>query len=288
MIEVILDWGRLVTAYIRHKILNKRIKQYIVNRNYIPIEDSPVSKLKKSNKLFILGSGSSINELTDEDWQHIEKHDSIGFNFWVVHEHTPTYYMFEYFGDDERDKVFHKLIEKRREQYKNVPLICQAQHYVLNGCVPPSFDGYMMYYVNPIILRLRSKFVLRLYLLMKKNILSSQLIRLTPIHYRASLSLAIWLGILWGYEEIVLLGMDLKHSGYFWQNNPKYDLYPPTNRDPSKPLRPGIRISGTFSVDDYIMLLKQSVLDPLGIRIYIGSSSSKLYPRLPLYKFDKG
>src|SRR5690554_6973020 len=38
---------------------------------------------RKSDRVYILGSGSSVKGISN--WEEISKHDSIGFNFWPLH-----------------------------------------------------------------------------------------------------------------------------------------------------------------------------------------------------------
>ena len=37
-----------------------------------------------------------IDWITKKEWKEIEKHDTIGFNHWYVHEHQPTFYDLSY------------------------------------------------------------------------------------------------------------------------------------------------------------------------------------------------
>lgn len=45
--------------------------------------------------LFIMGSGSSVDDLTHEHWDLISDHTSIGINFWTIHSFTPSFYALE-------------------------------------------------------------------------------------------------------------------------------------------------------------------------------------------------
>lgn len=51
--------------------------------------------LKNADKLFILAPGSSINEMSKKDFQEISRYDSIGLNYFIFHEFTPTSYLIE-------------------------------------------------------------------------------------------------------------------------------------------------------------------------------------------------
>ena len=59
-----------------------------------------LKKQKTSNRIYILGSGKSILDITEKEWKEIEKHDTIGFNHWYVHKHKPTFYDLSYLAND--------------------------------------------------------------------------------------------------------------------------------------------------------------------------------------------
>lgn len=70
-----------------------------------------LKQYKTSPKIYILGSGRSILNITKEEWDEIEQHDSIGFNHWYVHEHKPTFYDLSYlangyFNNPEEDMFY--------------------------------------------------------------------------------------------------------------------------------------------------------------------------------------
>jgi len=54
---------------------------------------------KTSNRIYILGSGPSVLDVTKEQWDEVNKHDSIGFNHWYVHDFEPTFYDLSYYTD---------------------------------------------------------------------------------------------------------------------------------------------------------------------------------------------
>jgi len=52
-------------------------------------------KYKRSDVLFILGTGPSINQISAQRWQAISRHDTLGLNFWLYHPFVPTFYVVE-------------------------------------------------------------------------------------------------------------------------------------------------------------------------------------------------
>ena len=46
---------------------------------------------RKSDTLFVLGSGASIHDLNETEWAAIAAADSVGFNNWSLHPFIPTF-----------------------------------------------------------------------------------------------------------------------------------------------------------------------------------------------------
>src|SRR5438105_10010101 len=81
---------------------------------------------KRSNTLFVLGSGASVNEISPERWKVIARHDSVGFNFWLVHPFVPTYYFLEVIRRADSPEAFDPFVtiaNERAADYRDVPKI---------------------------------------------------------------------------------------------------------------------------------------------------------------------
>ena len=59
-----------------------------------------LKQYKSSNRIYILGSGPSILDVTPKQWEEINKFDTIGFNHWYAHGFEPTFYDLSYFTHD--------------------------------------------------------------------------------------------------------------------------------------------------------------------------------------------
>ena len=110
------------SAYMYHLISD--IKRDYTNNKYglIPLGYDLVKKYKKSDTLFILGSGSTINKISDKQWGKIDDHDSIGFNFWLVHDFVPDFFKFELdlSGESNRTDLFLKILDEKWQKYKKL------------------------------------------------------------------------------------------------------------------------------------------------------------------------
>jgi len=269
------------------------------------LTDLDLAGLKRSETIFILGSGPSVNELTSEDWAHVAQHDSAGFNFWTIHDVVPTYYFFEVpsSGREHDWPRMLKLLENRQVAYADVPLIFQyqsidqlaayttTQYQDSRTALAELVARFDLYLQAPYHVPVTSPQLLKLALLIWRltgAYTSGDFKRI--IHHRASLSSVIIFAILAGYTEIVLIGIDLTSNQYFWEVDPDQEKYlgRPVPRDiragqVHATVDPALATFRAIPIDHYLELLDQVILKHFGLQLYIGSRNSKLYPRFPLY-----
>lgn len=104
---------------------------------------------------------------------------------------------------------------------------------------------------------------------------------------RASLSTLIYIGVIHGYRHIVLCGIDLNDSRYFWQDEtdepPEYDLVPvAADGERHKTLDPDLGLP----IDLVVRVFQEELLTPLGISLHVASTTSALAAFLPVYEPD--
>ena len=61
-------------------------------RHYRVLSEAELRATRKSDTLFIFGSGYSINDISDAKWKHFEQHDTMGFNLFVHQERVRVDY----------------------------------------------------------------------------------------------------------------------------------------------------------------------------------------------------
>jgi len=81
---------------------------------------------KKSNRIYILGSGKSVLNISDKEWEEIKNHDSIGFNHWYVHDHEPTFYDLSYLAND------YKFESNDEDMFFQASKKCKNSKFILN------------------------------------------------------------------------------------------------------------------------------------------------------------
>jgi hypothetical protein len=253
---------------------------------------------KSSDTLYVLGSGASINDLMAEQWQVISRANSIGFNLFFAHDFVPTFYHMEFIP--ESFEIATMALQARRSDYVKTPLLVNYNHvdpnielsrYLLGACTKFTLPSQMQCPVPHMLAVLQHYH--RGVRLTKSNFI---------IHYRGSVTLLISLGVLLGYKKIVLLGVDLNNTDYFFHNEALFQSQLATKVRHWHLLRLAeMRATGEISaihrtndpnlfpgfltIDAFLQQYKK-VLEPLGTRLQIGSKNSALYPMLELADFQ--
>lgn len=278
---------------------NKSVAEIKENDGIIATRENLIP-YKKSDTLFIIGSGSSLNTLTPHDWKIIKNHDSIGFNFSILHEHTPTYYHVEY--TEEAFPIIKNIYSEKIHCYQSIPYLTFYKHVDKHR---PLRD----YNFSD-----NNRFSLPRYIDTQENVKTLERILKTYyferdfrrenlyLHQRGSLSLMISLGVLLDYKKIILLGIDLNDSNYFFEDQDKF------NSQHAKEVRDfvykgkaywkkqlklsnkhltadNIKYCNSLPMDKFIQVYQNVVLESLGTKLYIANKKSLLYPQLELYEF---
>lgn len=233
-------------------------------------------KYKKSDTVFLLGSGPSINELTDEHFRLIAQHDSIGINMWSRHSFVPTFYQCE---SPDSEGLLLAEWHRKAGAYSNVPVIffdCMKESPPLEKMPVEMLSNLHVaetYYIpGDSKTRLSYEVSLRA---MREHGFFADHERLRIIsRRRASGSFCLSLALQMGYKKIILLGFDLYKMDYFHDFE---QLKKPAEVYASQDTSSGVAVSTILEA----MVL--AVAKPLGVQVFIGSTKSALYPFLPLF-----
>ena len=265
-------------------------KQSCANSNLMTYDEFNVQDYKKSDTLFILGSGASIGDYTQKMWEHIKSHDTFGFNHWYFHEHIPTFYMFELPKEPlMKEAVIHNLkvvsvkywkVPKFLKPYssnnsldiKEIPdsLINQL-YYVPTFNIPKkTFNDYekTLNIANISLLRGGIKF----------PDLNSQ--------SRCSLDQVINFGIASNYKKIVLCGVDLTDTNYFFRRD---DFHLPKDMQELPVYQKGKmhktldKKYGEITIDKIVNEIKEKITEKRDIEMFVALNSSGLAGILPTY-----
>jgi hypothetical protein len=248
---------------------------------------------KRSDVLFILGSGAGLRDLNEYQWNFIQKKDSFGFNNFAIHDHSPTFYMCEFDINHPALNDFFVQYMRRRDRVSKPSLIKDIEFNCprnLQGGLGGARHVYLLATefvdLNDIEKQLAS---ITAVLSNKEGFLKKNLF---PKYYQ-SVFTAICIGAILGYQRIVLAGIDLNSTDYFYYGeeyrNSKFNRHINYLRDlqGSIPVAPGSHYSerslgGQTPPSAYIPALAAA----LGLNISLASKKSKLYPSIDIFDWS--
>ena len=250
--------------------------------------DLDLRTVKRSDTLFILASGSSINKISPARWDVISRHDSIGFNFWPIHPFVPNIYFVEAIPTNDLYDMFEpfcRIARQRSKDYARVIKVVTELRYALPAgrfAGSEEFPGpWFTLRSIPIAASTEAEFAYGLSYLRSKGMFAP-IRRINAVFKQAStLSSVIALAIRMQYRALVLCGVDLKHSEYFYQDA---TLYPETASLEFSP-RYGSHATNSLMpwripIESVILEMKRQLLDPAGIQIFVENRSSALWPKI--------
>ncbi|WP_336325844.1 hypothetical protein [Halovenus sp. HT40] len=301
-----------IPYYVRkHNKRAKRFTRLLAERGIGPrIAEAGLSDYKSSDTLFILGSGSSITQITDAQWQHIDERDSVGLNRWPIHEFTPTYHVFETRMEPEYEeftRTYWNLLNSRQAAYENIPIILKDVSTVYRRLEPDDLPGWLAgnlivscdssynNIVTPASSVERNEALLQ-HLYDRGHFNSGEFNIL--YRKRGSISYLIHFALCLGYENIVLCGVDMVDSTYFFDEREAHyqEQGIPIPRPPSathdnhnneETHKTNDPDAGQLTLEKVIYSLREIVLKNEGVTIYVENEKSALHPRLPLYPYEE-
>ena len=222
-----------------------------------------------SDTAVILGSGSSVNDITNEQWEKLKTFDLWALNNWVYHPYiVPNFYHIE-------TKLFDAEIVKERlnekwEQYKNVVYLLPATKPELVKIIGHEEEAQL--YEYSYIKRELYKHCDAHYRIIPKG----------PIvrSYNASITALIDMIYKLSYKRIIFVGVDLYDSKYFWTgNDPIYGkVHMQWNKeDTGKGMNEKHQ---THKISSFITSFNDIWMLPNNKEMFVMSKKSLLYPKI--------
>jgi hypothetical protein len=197
-----------------------------LNLQPLLINDFSMSDTKSHNTLFILGSGSSITELTDDNFDEIRDHVSVGINVWIAHDFIPDVYSLESRALPITSLEYEQNLYRGEKLNRDLVVNSSPKFLILR---PPAPSIAEQFVPIPEALRDRAFLYGRVNLPdVEENLAACEVKRFLSRFLRqesnlsvlpdngASVIRLIFLGLKLGFEKIVLLGIDLNQNPYFW------------------------------------------------------------------------
>jgi hypothetical protein len=237
---------------------------------------------------YIFGNGASINSLTQDQFEEIARGVSVGINAWPLHSFVPDMYSFEFSRhSSEPDPELAFLVSRAESAARD----SGRGHLLFLRPGLPAGAGAMV--------PLKPETHSRAFLYGRANLFSTSenalsadldqlMIRIGRGHLSgavlpdngASVIRMIFLGLIAGFRNIRLLGVDLNDSPYFWYEQ----KFIKRHGDHRETCRRGVGASlategvleRPFPTSDFIIHLAHSASKILGAKITTGSKESSL------------
>ena len=196
-----LRWnGVLIDAWAHDRFARHR---------YQTVGETELRSARSSDTVFIFGSGYSLNELTPEEWGHFGQHDTFGFNAFYNQRWVPVrFYVLR--GGVYGELRWRPYAEEVGEALRATPLLDDTI-YLLQGEYLAQFTNQLVGYgFLPEGARLFRYRTSRTSDLPKRSFADG------IKHQGGTLTDAVHCAYCMGWNEIVLVGVDLYDSRYFW------------------------------------------------------------------------
>lgn len=233
--------------------------------------------MRRTDTCIMLGSGPSINKIDTDGWKKIGKYDTFAWNNWVYH---PTFVPRFYALEVKKKRNFIQIGRRFKEKwdlYRDVNFLIhksseQSLSYVVIKGMP---NIYLVRFIKRDRKR-EHKLLTSNYQMNKKSLTAS---------YNASMT--AWFELLYrmGYSTIILYGVDLLNSYYFWAKGDFGETHCQWNkqcfnRDPDLP-------HTVYPVKDFIVDFDKRWMRAEGKKIVVGHKETALYPDLEYMDFLK-
>lgn len=255
-----------LSAYLRFHWADKSLFTYL--------DEAKFQASRTSDRVFIFGSGWSLNEIPAEGWEHIAQHNTFGFSMFVYQTWVRTdYHMLrEMYVMHELERDFWYPYSQEFAQYfdtnpqfANTILLAQS--------------GWRSLTVNRMIALGMFKKPRKL---LTFRVVSSD--GETPpsfklddgiVHGAGSLTDAINLAVIGGWKHLILAGVDLYNGQYFWED--RHTNSTAFGRDPNH-----IHNTVTNGIIQNIAQWRD-ILATHGVKLWVYNPKSLLTEVLPVY-----
>ena len=264
--------------------------------------DAPILSPPRAKDLFILGSGSSVNELTHGHFQHISGNESIGINFWFFNDFVPNLFSFDAGRLEPNEQEQGRLSLVTLGGLFNRKSILDARPKVLY-LRPHASDQDFLF---PIAKDLQSVAWVsgraNMISLTEAGLEGDIRVMLRRLTHRdlpgavlpdngSSVVRLIFLGLSQGYRKIVLTGVDLDSRPHFWMNDIYAERYPEyVKLFPA----PDDKLHGTAEARgrplgnlEFLVLLDRIMREEKVGQLFVGSPSSRLSGLLSPYSWPE-
>lgn len=203
----LLDAARLV-----HIRFGPWLRATANRRSYRMLGEDELRARRRSETVFVFGSGWSLNEIAADEWTDIARHDTFGFN-WFVHQRFVRcdFHLIRGIPDTDLDPaVWRPQIEEYGRLIRSNPCFAETAFLVHGGFRAINGNRTIGYRLLP-----ESSPVFRWRTNVRAD-LPGESFRAGLSHGHSTLQEAVNAAHLLGWTRIVLAGVDLYDRRYFW------------------------------------------------------------------------
>ena len=73
-------------------LIDAALRERMARRRYRTLDQAEVTATRRSDTVFVYGSGASLNEVTPQEWAHMAAHDTFGFTAFIYQRWVRTDY----------------------------------------------------------------------------------------------------------------------------------------------------------------------------------------------------
>lgn len=232
---------------------------------------------KRSDTCVLLGSGQSINAITDESWEKIKECDMWAINNWVYHpDIVPNFYTIEV--KHYNYMLMQRRLKEKAELYKHCNFLFTRDKTIKmpDGKRLPlygvAFEGAKTFEFP-----IQPRDPKRTHIIFTAKYTPDEIV--VTKSYDMSVTAIFEMIYRFGYKTVVVYGIDLTDSYYFWTDRPECgEVHHATNKahegkDPKLP-------HATHRIQDFIFDFNDRWMRPAGREIFVGHKETALYPGL--------
>lgn len=245
------------------KLTRLWLKEPHARRDYCVLTENQLLATRRSDTVFVFGSGQSLTELAEREWQLIGQHDVVGFS----HFHRQRWIRADY----------HLIAEvastmDTAQSIASNPLYRETIFGVMRGWLAEASNEMVAQHLLPPAARVfRWRRVGRGPIRPPSSRLADGL-----VHGAGSIQDAVNFALVLGWVRVVIVGVDL-YGGYFWT--------PPVVDD-----LPGPDKAGSWAQADQVvrtMAFWREVAAGTGIELFVYSPRSRLASVLPVFEWTE-
>jgi hypothetical protein len=238
-------------------------------------------KVKKSDRVFILGCGDSINKMNSSKFDHIRMHNSISIGPWIYHSFIPDICTLELSNRfdvefSEQERFLLKKLESCSSSYSSTIFLLKSRiphDPITNEIYKTITTRYNFNWVDTRIIFSETKFNLTLTICMLYFLRCFDSTT-RFIQYQGSLIWSILIAYKMGFKEIILCGIDLKGNYFFDQGQKLTEKEHPSL----------IKSKSSLNLIESVLTFEKYLLRKRGVKLLINGENLAFIGKLPEYQ----